>query len=129
MILKIMADSHPIYSNPNKPQFREQFAIYRSSVSQDTFNAALSAIEPSDELSQPFPPAFPPERVLFKRSLPSIGDYAVPVIYFFILSSLSLLTATILINLGCYLSIWAPTMTCHGKWIICGILHIVLKEH
>lgn len=47
------------------------------------------------------------QRVLFKRSLPSIGDYAAPVTYFFILSSSSLLTATVLINLGCYLPLGA----------------------
>lgn len=40
------------------------------------------------------------QRLLLKRSLPSIGDYAVPVIYCFILCSLSLSAVTILIKMG-----------------------------
>lgn len=103
-----MADSHPIYSNPNKPQFREPFAIYRSSVSQDTFNAALSAIEPSDELSQPFPPAFPPassvqEIIAFHRGLCSTSDLFLHPLLLVIVDSDHLDQSRVLLaNLGAY---------------------------
>lgn len=72
-----MLHSHPNYGNPDKPSFNLPFAIY-SSVSQNTFNAALSTIE-SHDLLEACPPAYPPESsvpeiIAFHRGLCSTSN-------------------------------------------------------
>ena len=89
------------------------FAIYRSSVSDNSFNAEPSAIKPPGELSQP---AYPPETsaqeiIAFHRGLCSTSDLLLHSLLLIIVNS------DHLDQDGCYLPLKAPMMICHGKWI------------
>ena len=89
------------------------FAIYRSSVSDNSFNAEPSAIKPPGELSQP---AYPPETsaqeiIAFHRGLCSTSDLLLHSLLLIIVSS------DHLDQDGCYLPIEAPMMICRRKRI------------